>query len=417
MPKIDLSQFSKNHQAIINLVAAQAQRLNLRAYLVGGFVRDALIAYPSDDIDIAVAGDAIVFAEALKKLNGGKITAHKKFKTAVWHYNSDERYIDLASARKETYSQPAALPTVTFSDLREDLARRDFSINALAMSLNAEDFGDMFDFYNAKSDLENKIIRVLHKNSFIDDPTRLFRAVRYEQRYGFQIEPNTLRLIPAALKHISALSAARILHELDLILDEPHAVRMLARLQELNILKAIDKNLNWKEPESSKIKNILANPLEPAWDLENIPAVRCALGYAFWFADLNPQTIDVIHKRLKFPAEEIKIIRETARLKDDLQSIQSARPSQWTERLETIPLIAVYAVYQLSEKTELKDFALKWRFIKAITDGETLKAKGLKPSPKFKKILSALRAARLDGIVTSDIQENNLLESLLKSEI
>ncbi|MCB1602931.1 MAG: CCA tRNA nucleotidyltransferase, partial [Xanthomonadales bacterium] len=185
--------------------------LNMPCYLVGGFVRDLLLKQPVNDFDFVVEGDAIKLGKQLVKTFGGKLTPHFKFHTAIWHlpstFNLQPATLDLITARKEMYEKPGALPTVTPSNIEDDLRRRDFTINAMAVRLDGEGFGEVLDPLDGQADLERGVIRVLHPNSFMDDPTRIFRAIRYEGRYSFTLEPSTLEGINLeALKVLSSLS-------------------------------------------------------------------------------------------------------------------------------------------------------------------------------------------------------------------
>ena len=216
--------------------------LGFPIYIVGGFVRDLLLGRPSLDFDLVVEGDAIKLADSLASKYGGKATIHQKFGTAKWFINENSS-IDLISARSEIYSHPVALPTVKMGTISDDLHRRDFTINTLAIRLDGNHFGEMHDELGSLDDLQHGLVRVLHPRSFIDDPTRMYRAVRYEKRYGFKIAKETSALIPEARQLIEKLSAQRIRHELDLILEEPNAAPMLARLDKLGLLKPIHPSL------------------------------------------------------------------------------------------------------------------------------------------------------------------------------
>ncbi|HEX2698461.1 MAG TPA: hypothetical protein VHM28_12195, partial [Anaerolineales bacterium] len=236
---------------LIHRVADSASELGFPLYIVGGLVRDLLLGRDGADFDLVVEGDAIRLARALAKKYGGKVTAHEKFGTAKidireWKMgisNHSLASIDLISSRSETYKHPVALPTVSMGSIADDLRRRDFTINTLAIQLDDHHFGELRDDLGGEQDLENKIVRVLYPRSFVDDPTRIYRAARYEQRYGFKIAEETLALIPEARPLIDKLSAQRIRHELDLILEEPKAASMLKRLDELDLLKPIHATL------------------------------------------------------------------------------------------------------------------------------------------------------------------------------
>ncbi|KAA0255288.1 MAG: CCA tRNA nucleotidyltransferase, partial [Chloroflexi bacterium] len=181
-------------QTLLSNIAAQAQALHMPCYLVGGVVRDLLLGKPANDLDVIVEGDAIKLGKKLVEIHGGKLTPHFKFYTAIWHLPESTDFVDLITARKEIYEKPGALPTVTPSRIEDDLRRRDFTINAMAIRLDGEAFGEILDPLEGQTDLGRGAIRVLHPKSFLDDPTRILRALRYEARYSFQVEPATLDL-------------------------------------------------------------------------------------------------------------------------------------------------------------------------------------------------------------------------------
>ena len=193
-----------------------ADRENIKIFVVGGLVRDLLLGVKDLDIDIVVEANAINFAKVLSD----KFVTHEGFKTATIEKGGFK--IDLATARKEYYKKPAALPQITPATIREDLFRRDFTINAMAISLNKDNFKELVDFYNGQKDLKDKKIRVLHDKSFIDDPTRIFRAIRFQKRLEFEIEPHTQKLMADAINlgMIEKLKAQRIKKEMDLFLKE-----------------------------------------------------------------------------------------------------------------------------------------------------------------------------------------------------
>jgi tRNA nucleotidyltransferase (CCA-adding enzyme) len=212
-------------------------------YLVGGAVRDLLMDEPSFDVDIAVEGDGIAFGRALAQALGGRAVPHDKFGTAVVVHDGGR--VDVATARTEFYDYPGALPAVEQASIRQDLYRRDFTINALAVSLKGEDFGRLVDFFGGLSDLEAGVLRVLHNLSFIDDPTRLYRAVRYENRHGFRMEAHTQSLARACVEMelVGELSSARLRDELEALLSEEEVAGTLRRLRELRLDQAIHPHL------------------------------------------------------------------------------------------------------------------------------------------------------------------------------
>src|SRR5687767_9779270 len=188
---------------LLHLVAEEATQRGLPIYVVGGSVRDLALGLRINDFDLTVEGDAIALARALATKHGGGVTAHVKFGTAKWFLPKNlvpdvepHGTLDLISARSEIYKYPAALPTVQFGTIEDDLRRRDFTVNAMAIRLDGAHFGELRDDLNGMDDLQKKVVRVLHSRSFLDDPTRMYRAVRYAVRYGFNIAEETLALIP-----------------------------------------------------------------------------------------------------------------------------------------------------------------------------------------------------------------------------
>lgn len=247
LQKLIETQLPESVRDLLHQLSMVADQLGLQVYLVGGFVRDLLLRQPNLDVDIVVEGDGILFAEAFAKTAQCRVRSHEKFGTAVIVF-PDGFKVDIASARFEYYDRPAVLPQVEHASIRHDLYRRDFTINALTISLNQDSFGQMLDFFGGQRDLKDKSIRVLHSLSFIEDPTRLYRAVRFEQRLGFCIGRQTERLMRSAvrLKSVQKVSGLRILNELEQILDEPRVVPALNRLGQFELLKFIDPQLCFK---------------------------------------------------------------------------------------------------------------------------------------------------------------------------
>ncbi|NJN79878.1 MAG: hypothetical protein HC797_05060 [Anaerolineales bacterium] len=247
----------------------------------------------------------------------------------------------------------------------------------------------------------------MHDRSFLDDPTRIFRAIRYETRYAFQIEPATLDLInPEALNVLSTLSGERIRNELDLILDEELAPQILERVANFGLSKAI-------HPKIPEFNLAYADFLEMDARLD-IPADRRTMGYMLWFMELPEDEVFSIANRLDFSNELTLAVWSAAQLKWSLQHLAESQPSVWTYALEKLPLLSIYAVYLVSREKSLLNYISLWRHVKPQTTGDDLKSRGLTPGPRYKEILSALRTAWLDGEVTSKTQEETLLQKLLK---
>jgi tRNA nucleotidyltransferase (CCA-adding enzyme) len=357
-----------------------------------------------------VEGDAIALARALASKHGGGVTAHLKFGTAKWflppHLKTGHDTLDLISARSEIYKHPAALPTVKMGSIEDDLRRRDFTINAMAIRLDGDHYGELRDDLNGMEDLQNGLIRVLHPGSFIDDPTRLYRAVRYENRYGFKLAEETIGLIPEARAYVEKLSAQRIRHELDLILDEANAVSMLARLDELDLLTPIHSCLaNFKGSNLATVKSD-----DPALQNRNSR-------WLLWLMHLTDQEIEFLNDRLHFRADLLKILRSAAVLETNLPALVGLKPSEAVELLEGYSIKALEVVSLAGQDEEIKNILTKylseWWHVKPHTSGHDLKKRGLPPGPKYNEILRRLRAAWLDGEVKTEEEEKKMLDEML----
>ncbi|HEX9331562.1 MAG TPA: hypothetical protein VF896_06725 [Anaerolineales bacterium] len=396
---------------LLHLVREEATQRGLPLYIVGGSVRDLVLGRRLNDFDLTVEGDAIKLAYSLASKHGGGVTAHTKFGTAKWflpeNLKTDHDTLDLISARSETYTHPAALPTVKSGSISDDLHRRDFTINALAIRLDGSHFGELRDDLDGMDDLQKGIVRVLHPRSFIDDPTRMYRAVRYEGRYGFKIAEDTLTLIPDARALVEKLSAQRIRHELDLILEESNAAFMLARLDALDLLSVIHPVLsNFKQSNLATLKSD-----DPALQNRNSR-------WILWLMHLTDQEIEFLNQRLHFTADLLKILRSASLLNANLNAVVGLKPSQIVELLESYSHKALEVVSSAAQDEEIRNILTKylseWWYLKPKTTGHDLKKRGIPPGPKYTEILRHLRAAWLDGEVKSEEEERRMLADMLK---
>ena len=393
-------------QTLLSNIANLAASLGMPCYVVGGFVRDLLLGKPVNDLDVVVEGDAIELGKKLVESYGGKLTPHFKFHTAIWNLPDSDDFVDLITTRKETYDRPGALPSVTPSTLADDLSRRDFTINAMALRLDGEGFGEIFDPLKGQTDLERGVIRVLHPRSFVDDPTRIFRAIRYEGRYSFQLEPATLEQInPESLKVLHSLSGERLRHELDLIFDEDRSAGMMLRVARLGVLEAI-------HPKIPEFDQDYADYLEMDAQLD-FPADRRTMGYMLWFMDLSEEDVILLANRLDFTNELTLSVWAAAQLKRSLVHLFGAKPSEWTYAMEKLPPLSIYAVYLVTRENSLLSYLSIWRHVRAHTTGDDLKKRGVLPGPRFGEILLRLRSAWLDGEAVSAQEEDELLERLI----
>jgi tRNA nucleotidyltransferase (CCA-adding enzyme) len=425
--------------ALLKAVVTQAADQRMAVYIVGGFVRDLLLDRPGIDFDLVVEGDALLLGRSLARKYGGRTVTHGRFGTAKWFIQKIKPELaasldqagaipadlpdslDLISARTEFYDYPTALPTVESSGIKLDLHRRDFTINTLALRLDGRHYGELHDYWGGLKDLRKGIVRVLHSLSFVDDPTRLLRAARFEQRFGFKIEKRTLDLMKNAFEVMKQVSGDRLRHEFNLILQEPRAGAILDRLGQLGVLAAIHPALT----------NLVVNPeLLPVevtsrqmddWGLPveaaGMPA-QLTLNWLAWLGRLPLEQVEKVASRLRLPAAVKSLLIATIEVGERLTEIERSKPSALVTLLDRTPMLAVLAARSISQEPkfikQLDRYALKYRHIQPGLDGKALIEMGLKPSRRIRTILEGLRAARLDGQVTNRDEERLLLEKLLQ---
>ncbi len=427
--------------ALLKTISSAADALRIPIYLVGGFVRDLLLGKPSLDMDFVVEGDAIILGKRLSEKFGGRITSHRKFGTAKWHIkglkledldvdipkdlqnkNRFPDFIDLISARTEYYEKPSALPTVKKSSIKLDLHRRDFTINTMAIRLDGSHYGDLYDYWGGLSDLKNKKIRVLHSLSFVDDPTRMLRAVRFEQRFGFSIEKRTLQLLREATKLLEEVSGDRIRHELDQMLEEPNAVKMLNRLKELELIKPVHPAIKWNSEIEKDLEYFLATTFPEEWCFPeniNFPMMKKWGAFITLFIRIETSSVLNVVKRLRFNSHLRKQIKNANTLWHERNRISDLSRSKATKYLENFSQLTLFCVYNVTKeeqvKNKIKMFATTWRWIKPYTDGNKLKEMGIAPGPVYKDIISNLRYAWIEGKIKSEEEEKEYLEELIRN--
>ena len=397
---------------LVKQISRQGAKLDQKVYLVGGVVRDLLLGYPNFDLDLVVEGDAVKLAQQVTETGQARLLAHKRFGTAKLKY--DDFTLDLATARKETYARPGALPAVTPGTLIDDLIRRDFSINAMAMSLTTDNYGQLIDPYQGKNDLEHRLIRVLHSRSFSDDATRILRGVRYEQRFGFEFEAQTADLLERDIPMLDTISGDRIRHELELILKEQRPERAIERLGELGVLARINSSL--------KGDGWIADKFDRARRLKK-PAQLPSLFFCLLVYSLNETDIEQLLVRLNIPAKLSRAMRDTVRLKTRLPLLDepSLKPSQIHYLLTEYETLAIQtdaiATESPTVRRSLQLFLTKLRYVRTALDGEDLKKLGVSPGPEMGRVLRMLHKAKLDGEVCTRADEKKLaVSSSLKLE-
>jgi tRNA nucleotidyltransferase (CCA-adding enzyme) len=365
-------------------------------YLVGGTVRDILLGEQSFDVDIAVEGDAIELAKGLAEALDGRVRPHEKFGTAVVLYGEGGR-IDVVTTRTEFYDAPAALPTVEHATIREDLFRRDFTINAMAVSLKGDDLGRLVDPFGGRADLEGGVIRVLHNLSLIDDPTRIFRAIRYENRYGFRMDEHTARLARSTIEMglVGDLSSARLRDELVLLLSEGDVRHSILRLAELGADRAIHPHLAADEEAVALFDRLVALAEEhgvevPAWRLGLLALAR----------KLPPDELYDWLDRLKVrrrDAERIAAaITVAPRLVERLRE-RDADPAEVVALAEPYAPDAPLFALALADLPPLEDYFRRLRDVRLEITGTDVADLGLAESPRVGEVLAEVRRRKLNG--------------------
>ncbi len=365
-------------------------------YLVGGTVRDILLEEPSFDVDVAVEGDAIAFARSLAEALAGRVRAHDKFGTAVVLYGEDER-VDVVTARTESYESPGALPTVAPGSIEDDLFRRDFTINAMAASLARDDRGQLVDPFEGSADLESGRIRVLHDRSFLDDPTRIFRAIRYENRYGFRMDEHTAALAHDAVSkgHVHDLSGARMREELIALFEEGDVDHAIPRLAELGVEHAIHHHAA-ADAETAQLTRRLRE-LNERYELA-IPSWR--LGLTALGRKLPPDEtqawLDGLKVRRRDASQIAAAIAGAPRIANELRN-NGLSPADVVEIAEPDAPDAPLLALALTDLPRLHEYFERLAGIRLAITGADVAALGPGESPRVGEILAELRRRKLDG--------------------
>lgn len=396
-------------RTLLSELGELAEQEKIKIYLVGGFVRDLLMNHRNLDIDLVVEGDGVAFAHQIVKGLGGRLTYHKKFATAVVTL-PDDFHIDVASARTEVYERPAALPQVEPGTLKQDLFRRDFTINAMAIALNISNFGELLDYFGGEKDIETRQITVLHKQSFIDDPTRLFRAARFEQRYGFKMSYQTEKLARAAVKKglLSELTQVRIHDELILILSEAAPWRVLKRLDDLGVLKSLQPKLGMGSREERLFREV-DNTLHKLRGEFKEPLKRYLVYLSALVERLPPRDVAQFLAFIRVRATDrravVQAVKETPRILRILKKdVANSRLYRLLAGLPREVVAFVYAQGGPQERDKIRHY-FTLRETKLEISGNDFIRLGYKPSEDFKKVLDRVLDAKLNGKVAMKKEE------------
>lgn len=416
--------------ALLRRIGQVAAAQGVSAYVVGGCVRDLLLGRRNLDVDIVVEGDGLAFARALARQEDAHATTHARFGTAVLTF-PDGFKLDIATARTEYYEYPTALPTVEQSSIKKDLYRRDFTINALAVCLHPARFGELLDFYGGQRDLKEHALRVLHSLSFVEDPTRILRAVRFEVRFGFHIARETLRLIKGAvsMELFQRLSKARFGEELRLLLSEPEARRAVARLAELDLLRCIQLELRWSTRLDHTLQAVddvlawyrMASLHWPASTADTVEPwlVRCLALLNTLSDSATDAALQQLHLAPRHSAT-VHAARSACKAMPHLARQPALVPAEILQLLAPLPMEALLFVMAKTSSETAKQHIVAYletyRYVKPALTGHDLQALGLVPGPGFGAVIERLREARLNGEVTSEAEERALAQRLIQGQ-
>ncbi len=402
-----------------------ADLMGFNAYLVGGLVRDVLLKRENLDVDIVIEGDGIRFAQAFAKRHQVRVRSHRKFGTAVLVFPAGFK-VDVATARMEYYESPAAPPTVETSSLKLDLYRRDFTINTLAVKLNKRHYGTMIDYFGAQTDIKEKVLRVLHSLSFVEDPTRVLRAIRFEQRFGFKIGTLTLALIKNAVKIncFKDLSPRRLFLELKLILKEEDPVRAIERMNELEVLQVIAPEIEYSDRERTLIEEttrVIAwyNLLYLEEGLENWKLYWHSLT-----SGLDPRRLKQLAKRMGMVDLECqRMLDQRERVPTLLEALFKFEGDNYALHSLLAPFDEETVLYVMakanSEKTRrlISLYFTKLKSTRIELHGTDLLSMGFEPGPIFREIMERVLEARMNEAVKTKEDELRFVKNRFRNAV
>ncbi|MDP1853378.1 MAG: CCA tRNA nucleotidyltransferase [Candidatus Omnitrophota bacterium] len=428
----------KDILSVIKKAGSLADSMDVHAYLVGGFVRDMLLRRPNLDLDIVIEArhreveqarhrevgqahhsegvqmDGILFAEKLAEVLGARLIKHKRFGTAVLTLPNHKK-IDIATARKETYARPGALPVVSGGSIYDDLLRRDFSINAMAVTISKHNFGKLSDYFSGIADLKRKRIRVLHSLSFADDPTRMLRAIRFGERYGFSLERKTLQLFKAARKEdaLNKVTKHRLRDELILMLKEDRPLKVISSIRKLYGFSFIDTGIRL-----SGVKLDFLRKLNKAVMIfrKHHPKKRVLDSWLIFLIGLldglDLEAVKKICADFAFARGDTKRIVSYFDSHSEVikrLSEKNIRPSSVYHLLEPLSFEVIVLIMAKQNKSDIikkiNEYLFVHNGIRLAVDGSDLKELGFVPGPHFKEMLVKALYAKIDKVVKDKNEE------------
>ncbi|MFP3999829.1 MAG: CBS domain-containing protein [Desulfobacterales bacterium] len=418
-------RLNENIIDLLRRIGRAADAHGYPAYVVGGFVRDLFLYRHNEDIDIVIEGNGIEFARGFARTEGARINAYEKFGTAVIIF-PDGFKIDVASARMEYYKFPAALPTVEMSSIKLDMFRRDFTINTLAICLNSDKFGRLIDFFGGMRDLKEKAVRILHNLSFVEDPTRVFRAIRFEQRFGFTIGKLTAGLIENAVKmnFFKRLSGRRVFSELCHILKEENPIPALIRLEDFDLLKVIDPSIRANDRLRSMLDS--ARSVLAWYDLLYMEDDyrKWVVYFLVMVSHADREKAEKICGRLELAPKYTRIfVHEREEAEHCLYKLGQQLPLKNSELYEMLSgfttellLYMMAATGREEIRKAISFYVTDLKDVKISVRGKDLKQLGLSPSPLFGKIIRRLLHEKLNGRIETRQEELEMARRLVEGE-
>jgi len=424
-------------QALLLQARDTANDLGYSLYIVGGFVRDLLLGTPNFDLDMVVEGDAIHLARVLAPKLNGHVRSHARFGTAKVILNGERAAhvppsLDFVTARTEFYERPTELPQVERSSIKQDLYRRDFTINTMAICLDRDRFGELLDFYGGERDLREGVIRVLHNLSFVEDPTRILRAVRFEQRLAFEIEPRSAELMVDALDLLDRVTGDRLRHELYLLLAEQEPERGLERLHQLGVLQQIHPALRTTRHTTDlfarmrqRHRAIASAAVKEAPSTlaaeDSMPPTLGLCYLALLTSQMTASELAELVQRLMIPEADAKLLYEVIELRESLSQLNADAmlPSAIRRLLDPYSREARVVLSVLSQEPRviqrLRLYDEELAHVAPHVDGHYLRQLGLPPGPVYSEILDHVRDALLDHQIETLDEERALARRLAQA--
>ena len=415
--------FSERVRNVLDKIGKIGDRLNFPVFMVGGFVRDLFLGIKNYDLDIVVEGEGIKFARELGKDLGGRVRSHEKFGTAIVIL-ADGFKIDVATARREFYEYPAAFPKVELSSIKKDLYRRDFTINAMAIQLNQKHFGKLIDFFGGQRDLRKGIVRVLYNLSFVEDPARIIRAIRFEQRYNFKMDRTTENFLKKAIddKLLSRLRKKRITEELILILKEESPIKSLKRIEKLKALRYILPEVELNEETVKRLNKVKDNYSFWKCNMLDEKIQLWVIYFCCLTKNIEKKQLQRIFKRLIFKQKYLENINYIYLNLDQIIKFISQKdeisPSNIYIKLKGLSNEVLFLAIMESDgdivKERIINYLKKYKKESLCISGKELKELQIEPGPIYSQILNKLLCAQLDGEVENKKDEIRFVKNILE---